>query len=92
MGWNAPHSAVLTGPAISSDKRAQAVALANIISLAPQGMPISIPQLQAGLGAAWEAGAEEIVDLLTENGLAQQAGDGDAETVTFLVAPNPAYV
>ena len=31
-------------------------------------------------------------DLLETNGLACTAGDDDSETITFLVAPDPAHV
>ena len=91
-GWNAPRSEATEGPAIPLDRRASAVALAEIVSLAPIGTPISIPQMSARLGDAWEAGVEQVVDYLTEHAAATQAGEGDGETVAFVVAPHPAYV
>ena len=33
-----------------------------------------------------------VVDYLTEHAAATQAGEGDEETVSFVVAPHPAYV
>ena len=48
--------------------------------------------MSARLGDAWEAGVEAVVDYLTEHYAATQVGEGDEETVAFVVAPHPAYV
>ena len=45
-----------------------------------------------GLGAAWDEGAEAIVEYIAEHGLATLEGEADAETVTFHVMPMPAHV
>ena len=60
--------------------------------MVPPGTAIPVPQLETRLADAWSAGAEEIVDYLVEHGLARLDGDGDAETVTFTAAPDPAHV
>jgi hypothetical protein len=92
QGWNAPRSAAYGGPAVPVEKREQAVALASAITLVPLGTPIPVRQLAEKLGPQWDAGAEEVVDLLEEHGLAQSHGEGDDETVAFMVAPDPAHV
>ena len=60
--------------------------------IVPLGTAISMPRLAERMGAQWAAGAEAIVDLLAEHGLARLHGDGDAETVTFTAAPDLAHV
>ena len=48
--------------------------------------------MSARLGDAWEQGVEALVDYLTDNAAATQAGEGDQETVAFRVAPLPEFV
>ena len=91
MGWNAPRG---SGQAllIPAEKRAAAFQLASTVALAPANTPINMAALSAQLGEAWEQGAEAIVDYLAQNGLAEQTGDGDSETVAFLVLPNSEHI
>ena len=42
--------------------------------------------------AAWDAGAERLLDFLVDNGVATTDGADEAETVAFLAAPSPQYV
>ena len=72
--------------------RSEAAALANVIALVPLGTHIPVPQLAEKLGEqAWD-GVERIIDILVQGGLAQLQGDGDGETVTFAMMPDPAHV
>ena len=93
MGYDCGSWARLTNE-LPLDKRPQAIALANIIAMAPAGTPFSVPQLSTNLGDAWEQGAEAIVEYLANPnvGLAQITGEGDAEAVTFNVLPDPTHV
>jgi hypothetical protein len=62
------------------------------ITLVPPGTPIAVPQLAEKLGEqAWD-GAERIIDILVQGGLARLQGEGDDETVAFVMMPDPAHV
>ena len=57
----------------------QAAKLAVEVRKHAAGTPLSIPELSAELDAAWEAGAEAIVNYFEQNGMATTEGVGDDE-------------
>ena len=91
-GWNAPRSGALEGPEIPMEQRDAAVALANVVAMAPRGTPLLISQLSANMGEERWPAVEQVIEIIESAGLAVTAGDGDAESVSFNPAPDPQYV